>query len=36
MIYGILGTYPDIDYSTLKSVVQDSGLNFSLKYIHRI
>ena len=30
----ILGTCPDTDYSALKIVVQDSGLNFCLKYLH--
>lgn len=34
MMDSILGTCTDIDYSTLKSVVQDSGLKFCLKYIH--
>jgi len=28
MMDGILGTCTDIDYSSLKSVVHDSGLNF--------
>ena len=36
MMDSILGTCTDIDYNALKIVVQDSGLNFCLKYIHRI
>ena len=36
MMDSILGTCADIDYSTLKSVLEDSGLKFCLKYIHHI
>ena len=33
MMDRLLGTCADIDYSALKIVVQDSGLNFCQKYI---
>lgn len=33
MMDNILGTCKDINYTTLTSVVQESGLNFCLKYM---